>query len=225
MYGDRFWRAVPLALPFAILDQLDLGRSDSTRVGLFIGLAPLLALAFALACAVVAGSDPGVRRIAVATAVGTVVLLPASLVITWFVLLAAAYLAFVGLAVPVAIVEGTGPLASVRRSVALARADYVHALGSLAALFIVFFLSRQALVALLQGQADETIRVAVFLADLVLAPVMLLGAALLYYDQAARVGSGRPSRSRSRRRGRRDADLHPSLEADPSGRPDAPVEP
>jgi hypothetical protein len=197
IYGDNFWRALPLALPLAALDQLDFGRSQAARIGLFAAFTPLLALAFAFASALVAEISPSRRVLAGATVTGTAVLLPASLFVTWFALLLAAYLAFVGLAVPVAVVEEKGPVDSVRRAVTLARADYVHALGSLAALVLVFFLSRQVLVALLHGQADEAVRVAAFLADLVLAPVMLLGAAVLYQDQAARVVS------RGRDQGRR----------------------
>jgi hypothetical protein len=197
-YGDDFWRALPLALPLAALDQLDFGRSAAARMLLFAAFTPLLALAFAYASALVAKVRPSRRTLLLATAVGTAILLPVSLVVTWFALLTAAYLAFVGLAVPAAVVEETGPVASVRRGVALGRADYVHALGSLAALVIVFFLSRQALVALLHGQADETVRVAIFLADIVLAPIMLLGAAVLYFDQAARVGTGRRRRRSAR---------------------------
>jgi hypothetical protein len=197
-YGDDFWRALPLALPLAALDQLDFGRSAAVRMLLFAVFTPLLALAFAFASALVAKVRPSRRTLLLATAVGTAILLPVSLVVTWFALLTAAYLAFVGLAVPAAVVEETGPVVSVRRGVALGRADYVHALGALAALVIVFFLSRQALVALLHGQADETVRVAIFLADLVLAPIMLLGAAVLYFDQAARVGTGRRRRRSAR---------------------------
>ena len=124
-------------------------------------------------------------------------LLPASLVFTWFALAAAVYLSFVGLSVPAAVLEGTGFRASVRRAVQLGRADWVHALGSIAALVVVFFLSRQVLVSLLRGQADATIRVAIFLADVVLAPLMLLGTAMLYFDQAARVGIDRKRRRRA----------------------------
>ena len=69
----------------------------------------------------------------------------------------------------------------------LARADYVHALGSLATLVIVFVLTRLVLLLLLHGQANATARIAAFLADLVISPVILVGAALLYFDQAARV--------------------------------------
>jgi hypothetical protein len=197
LYGHRFWRALPLGLPIAILDQLDFGQVGWVRIALFLACAPFLAFAFAYASALAGRLDPAPRTYAVATAIGTIVLLPASLVLTWFALVAAAYLAFVGLAVPASVVERTGLRPSLRRAVELGRADYVHALGSIAALVIVFFLSRQVLVSLLRGQADETIRVAVFLADVVLSPVMLLGAALLYFDQAARVGVDRSGRRKA----------------------------
>jgi hypothetical protein len=112
-------------------------------------------------------------------------------VFTWFALLGALYLSFFGLSVPAAVIERIGFRASIRRALQLGRADWVHALGSIAALVIVFFLSRQVLVSLLRGQADATIRAAIFLADVVLAPLMLLGTAMLYFDQAARVGLDR----------------------------------
>jgi hypothetical protein len=195
LYGARFWRALPLGLPIAVLDQLELGRSNEARIALFLAFAPLLALAFTYASALAGQAEPTWRRLAVATAIGTAVLLPVSLLFTWFVLIAAIYLAFVGLAVPVAVLEGAGPRRALRRAVELGRADYVHALGSIAALVIVFFLSRQLLVVLLHGQADEAIRVAIFLADVVLAPMLLLGTALLYFDQAARADAGSPERA------------------------------
>jgi hypothetical protein len=220
-YGDNFWRALPLAVPFAVLDQLDRGLDGAIRIVLFVAFAPLLSFAFARAAAIAGRVEPSRRTLAVATAIGTAVLLPApAFLLVQFAVLAVAYLALVGLAVPVAVLEGTGPVRSLRRAVELGRADYIHAVGSLAALVVVFFLSRWVLVALLQGQADETIRVAVLLADLVLAPLMLLGAAMLYFDQAARVGS-----ARSHRRRGRDADLHPPVEADAARRADAPLEP
>ena len=197
LYGDNFWRSLPLGLPIATLDQLDLGRGGDVRVALFIACSPALALAFAYACTIAGGVAADVRTLALATAVGTVVLLPASLVVTWFALLAAVYLSFFGLSVPVTVLERVGFRAAIRRAVQLGRADWVHALGSIAALVVVFFLSRQVLVVLLRDQADETIRGAIFLADVVLAPLMLLGTAMLYFDQAARVG-----RERTRRGGR-----------------------
>ncbi|MGZ4389951.1 MAG: hypothetical protein ACXVZL_11280, partial [Gaiellaceae bacterium] len=83
----------------------------------------------------------------------------------------------------------------------LGAADYVHALGGIATLAIVFALSKFVLVLLLKGQADAAVRSALFLADLVLSPLLFVGAALLYYDQAARVG---------RRERRRDEESLPA---------------
>src|SRR6266545_887125 len=122
----------------------------------------------------------------------------------------------------VAVALGTAVLALValRRAGEIGRANYIHALGSLAALVIVFFVARIGLVALLQAQAENTVRIAVALADLVLSPLLFLGAALLYFDQAARV-----VHSGSRTRRRSDADVHPAVDADGSGRADPEVQP
>jgi hypothetical protein len=113
-----------------------------------------------------------------------------------FILPGLVWFAFVGLSVPAAVVEGTGVRASLARGVALGRADFVHALGSLAALAIIVFLTRAMLFILLKGFGESTERVASFVADLVVSPLLFLGAALLYFDQAARVGSGSRARSR-----------------------------
>jgi hypothetical protein len=51
---------------------------------------------------------------------------------------------------------------------------------------ITTFLTGLVLFVLLQGVGDQAVRVAAFLALLVLAPLFLLGAALLYVDQSAR---------------------------------------
>jgi hypothetical protein len=40
---------------------------------------------------------------------------------------------------------------------------------------------------LLRGQADAAERAAAFLGDLVVSPILYLGAALVYFDQAARL--------------------------------------
>jgi len=75
-------------------------------------------------------------------------------------------------------------------------------LGSIAALALVFFVARIGLVALLRAQAENTVRAAVFLADVALGPILFLGAALLYFDQEARL-SARPRGGRMRRAGAR----------------------
>jgi hypothetical protein len=52
----------------------------------------------------------------------------------------------------------------------------------------------------LRSQADNTIRTSIFLADLVVSPLLYLGAALIFADLVARVGSAATRR-------RSDADL------------------
>ena len=110
------------------------------------------------------------------------VFLPAPLVATVLGLLAfpaVAYLAFFGWVVPAALVEGTGFRESFRRAIRLARADYVHALGGLATLVIVFYVVRLMLALLIRGGGEVTERSAALLADLVLSPILFVGSAIL----------------------------------------------
>ena len=122
-------------------------------------------------------------------AAGTVVFVPAALLFPWFALASVLWLALIGLAVPAAMVEGASFTGSLRRGLELARVDYIHAAGSLATLVILFFLMRLGLALLLESQADNTVRTAIFLSDVVLAPLLFLGGALLYVDQDARLRS------------------------------------
>ena len=71
----------------------------------------------------------------------------------------------------------------------LGRADYVHAVASLATLVILFALVKLTLALLLNDLGDAGERAALGLADLVVSPLLFLGGALLYVDQAARVRS------------------------------------
>ncbi len=206
-YGARFWLCLPLGLPLAVAEQAIIGRGIDFQIVVLCLFAPLFTVAFVAASLLVLRARPPRRRLLYAGAVGVLVWLLAP------VLPALAWLALFGLAVPVALVEPLGLRATLRRARQLAAADYVHALGSLCTLVIVVSLSAGVLTALLHGQAETARRVAAFLALLVLSPLLYLGSALLYVDQAARLVS------------RRDADLHPALDPDPTGRPDAQVEP
>ncbi len=94
--------------------------------------------------------------------------------------------------------ERLGPVGALRRTVELARADYVHAAGSFATLALLFGLTRLAMGLLLSSQADATVRVAIFLADVVISPLLFLGAAIVYVDLVARVGLSRDERRRLR---------------------------
>jgi hypothetical protein len=219
LYGARFWASVALGFGPAAVALMLRELPDVFRWTLIPVLgAAIWALAYIGACRVGLAVGVDRRNIGTAFAVGMVAFLPLILqrvlVLPGFDVVTLAYFALVGLAVPVALVEGRGFRDSLRRGLQLGRADFVHAFGSLATLVITTFLTGLVLFFLLRGVGDQAVRVAAFLALLVLAPLFLLGAALLYVDQAARVVDSSPRPRRS------DADLHPALEPDGAGRPD-----
>jgi hypothetical protein len=198
VYGENFLRALPLGLPVAVADQLQLNGDVAQRIVALAVFAPVFTAAYVYACILSSGHRPSPRQWATTLAVGTLVFLPAALTFPWFALAAVLWLGLVSQVVPAAAIEGRPPGDSVRRGLELARADYIHAAGSLATLAILFGLTRIVLGFLLRSQADNTIRVSIFLADTVLGPILFIGAAMLYVDQAARAKAGSP-RSRRRR--------------------------
>jgi hypothetical protein len=193
-YGERFWRSLALGVPIAVEHQLAIGRSLEARVLLLAAFAPVFALTAAAATALVRRETLTPHALGSALAAGTVVFLPAAFFFPWFLFASVAWLALVGLAVPVVVAEQRGPWQAIVRATRLARADYVHAAGSLATLVLIFGLVRVLLVQLLHAQADNTLRAAALLGDLLLSPLLFLGAAMLYYDQEARsrIGRGEP---------------------------------
>ncbi len=189
LYGRTFSQALPLGLTLAVADQIFRDLAFGAQVLALLAFSPLFSLSYAGAVAVVTGARPPLSRWALAVVLGTIAFVPAAFLLPWFALLAFAWLAVVGLVVPVVMIEGGDARSAFARALRLARADYIHALGSLATLAILFFLTRLMLALLLRGAGDQAERIAVFLADLVLAPVLFLGSALLYFDQAARLES------------------------------------
>jgi hypothetical protein len=216
LYGSRFWPSLALGLPLAVATQLSLGRSPNEQTAILFLLTPFVAAAFVRACWLAHGAKPTLTAYLCAV----LVFAPVPFLVRVFVLPAVAWLALFGLAIPAAMVERLPFRRALRRGRELALADYAHALGSLAALVIVVVISVVTLVLLLRSQGDNGQRIAHLLADLVVSPLLYLGAALLYLDQSARVGS-----DASDRRRRRDAHFHPPVDADAAGRHDAQVEP
>lgn len=225
LYGRRFLLCLPLGLPAAALDLVAAEVPRATGFWIALTAGPVLLTASYVGATLIAFDVPRApRRLALAFAAGALVFVPFPLLASLFILPGLAWLALFGLVVPAILLEDRGFRDGLNRATRLARADYVHALGALAALALVYFVSRFGLAVLLRGQGDQTEAVAAFLADLVVSPLLFLGAALLYVDQAARVvDSGRPTRKRPRRASR--ADLHPADDAHGAGRPDAQVEP
>jgi hypothetical protein len=215
-YGDRFWAVLPLGVPLAVVDQLSVRQPGAVQMLVYWAATPLFVAAYLWACRLVL--DAAVTRTAVLVAV--LLYLPFPALRALFILPAVAWFAFIGLSVPAAMVERLRFRDALARGRRLGTSDYVHALGSLAALVVVVGVAANTLSALLHTQGDNGQRVAVAASDLVLGPLLFVGGALLYLDQAARVGS-----AASDRRRRRDAHFHPPVDADATGRHDAQVEP
>jgi hypothetical protein len=186
LYGRHFLRALPLGVAVAAINQVTTGASRGVVMGVLVVTAPVFSVAYAYAATLVVGREVPLHSWVVAVGAGTLVFVPAALLFPWFALAAVLWLALVGLVVPVAIAEGTSFTSSLRRALELGRVDYVHAAGSLGTLVVLFFLMRAGLALLLNSQADNTVRTAIFLADAVLAPLLFIGGAILYVDQDAR---------------------------------------
>lgn len=116
-------------------------------------------------------------------------------------LFAVAWLVFVGFSIPVAALEHDGESGgwfarlahALHRSVELARAEFLHAVGVVAALLLSYSLVAPLLAAALVGFAENGARASFFLVQVVLAPFFLLGLAVLYFEQRARAVSSRGS--------------------------------
>jgi hypothetical protein len=192
LYGRRFWPSLALGAGPAVVGVASSFLGRTAAIGLLTAAGSLaMAVSYVGASVIVAGRRPPRRTLAVATCAGFLVYLPVPYLTLLFVLPAVAWLAFFGLAVPAAVIEGLGLRDAFRRGVELGRADFVHAAGSLAALVVVVFLTEWVMSVLLHGGSGQAVRVAAFLASFVVTPLLFLGAALLYYDQAARVSSPR----------------------------------
>jgi hypothetical protein len=221
LYGRHFWPALALGIPVGLF-----GALASALDGWWYAITSwtlgtvLLTVTYVGASALAAERPVPRRRLLTAFTVGVVAFLPFPVLVLLYILPAVAWLALVGLAVPVAVMEGAGFVDSLKRGYRLGRVDYVHSLGAMAALGIAFYLSTRVLAVAINAGSGQAAEIARPLAEGVLWPVVVLGASLLYFDQAARLASPRPRARRSR-----DADLHPADDADRPGRADAEGEP
>ncbi len=186
LYGRNVWAALALGISLTAINQVSAGHETLVQVLVLAAGAPLMAASFTAASALVGGVRPDGPQLARAVVVGALVFVPAAFLALVYVFPAIAWLALVGLVVPVLVIERLPVVAALRRAVALARADFVHAFGALATLVILFGLVRLMLALLLRDLGDSGERIALGLADLVVSPLLFLGGALLYVDQAAR---------------------------------------
>ena len=192
-YGNGFWRLLPLGIPLAVVDQACVRQSPGVQMLIYWAALPLFVAGYVLACWRILGARPT----AVALAVGALVWLPFPALRSVYILPGLAWLAFIGLAVPAAMVGRLRFRDALVRGRELGTADFAHSLGSLASLVVVVGVAGNTLSALLRSQGDSGQRVALFISDLILSPMLFVGGAMLYVDQAARVGSPRSTRRRS----------------------------
>ncbi|HUK93831.1 MAG TPA: hypothetical protein VLU96_02110 [Gaiellaceae bacterium] len=215
LYRRRFWPSLALGLgPAAAAVGLAAIPGWWTLAFLPTVWVCLMTAAYVRAVTIAFGEPVPRRTIWTALAVGYVVVLPAPFLLWLFVLPAVVWIGLAGLAVPAAVIEKRGFRDSLRRGFELGRADPVHAIGSIAALVIVAFLTSTVLFFLLRSGSEAALAVAAFLSLLLISPILFLGAALLYFDQAARATTRR-----------NDADLHHALQPDRAGSADAEGEP
>jgi hypothetical protein len=192
LYGRRFWIALALGVgPVIVVVTVNALPGRSGLVFAATGGALLLTLSYVAASSLAANVRPGRRTVLTAVVTGVLVFAPVPFLTALLILPGLIWLAFFGLAVPVVLIEEKGIRQAVRRSISLARADFVHALGSLAALVIVFLISALSLAYLLGQFGEQSRDLAALIPLALVSPLVFLGSALLYFDQAARLASRR----------------------------------
>jgi hypothetical protein len=187
-YGDHFWPSLALGVPPAVVAVIF--RAVSRNVQLV--LAPtaggaLVTGAYVAGCVLVLEVRPTRARLAATWATGWLVFSPAPFLVIGFVVPGLLWLTALGLVVPVLVAENVGIRAAFAGAWTLARADFVHAIGTLFTLAVLVLLSQSVLVLVLRGAGNNGVSAALFLASVVLSPLLFIGTALLYVDQSARV--------------------------------------
>jgi hypothetical protein len=187
-YGRRFWACLALGVAPAALAVLFANVSRE----LVLILAPtlsgaIISAAFVRACTLVLETVPPRRRLVEAWLLGWLVFVPVPFLVLAFVIPGVVWLAALGLVVPVVVAEEIRPRAALARAWRLARADFLHAFGSLFTLGVVVVLTQTVLLFILRGFGGAEVSTALFLASVVVSPLLFVGAALLYVDQEARV--------------------------------------
>jgi hypothetical protein len=211
LYGDRLWPALGLGAVYS--GALVLTRLVHPALGIFAA-ALLFVLAFGAATRLAIGDSfreawaQVVVRLPVLLVLAVVVGLPFILAVGYLLVLGLLFTAFwfglTAFSVPAAVAErgddGRSWLQAVayalERTILLARTEYLHATGVVAALLLVNLLFERVLSGALVGFADNTQAFAVVLAQLVLAPFVFLGLSVLYFEQRARAAA-RPARDAS----------------------------
>lgn len=200
LYGERVWAVAGVG---AFLAGSLLAASVTGHV---IPLVVIVAVAFTAAYAVSARIAQGDAareawaqlglRVPVLLVLTVVVSVPFVLgrVDPVLLIFGVAWLAFVGLSIPVAMLERPAGrdawydriALALTRATELARAEYLHVLGVMAAFVVVYLLLGPVIAVLLTGFADNGRLAATVIANGVVGPFFFLGLSLLYFEQRAR---------------------------------------
>ena len=154
LYGDRFWPSIALGLGPAILFAIVQPLPVVLQLPVAAGAGSVLMTASYIgACLIVGGPAPR-RAIWYGFVVGfliwpTVALLPLLFAATgsvWITLIGPflpilLWLAYVGMAVPAAVIERLDYRLALQRGIDLAKVDFVHVLGTLVTLVITYHLT------------------------------------------------------------------------------------
>ena len=206
IYGNRIRAAIGLGLVYA--GGLLLAAIVHVAV-YYLVTAIMFTMASGVAVRLVAGDTfteawaQVLVRFPVILLLAAVVGLPFALAgyLSLLFILVAFWLGLTVFAVPAAMVEQTRASGgtyqvvtyALERTLALAKVDYLHATGVVAALLIVNVLFGVLLAGLLIGFADNATLIAIAIVQVVLAPFFFIGLSVLYFEQRARaaVSSGR----------------------------------
>jgi hypothetical protein len=187
-YGDHFWPCIALGVAPAVLAVVIANVSRTVAIVLSPTLfGAVLSATYVGASVLVLERLPSRSRLVLAWLVGWLVFAPVPFLVLVFIVPALAWLAALGLAVPALVVEDLPARTAFARAWRLARADYLHAIGSLGTLAILVLLTQAVLAFTLRSFGGAGVSVAFFLASVTVSPLLLIGSALLYVDQAARV--------------------------------------
>jgi hypothetical protein len=211
IFGARPWPFLAIGMTEAV--GL-LAANSLPYLGGLLLLSVLFAACFGLVTRLVAGDDLGSSLARVGQAMP--VLLPLGFVVATpfylgfvaglvFLVFSAGWLGLTSFSVPAALVEpaedpgwATRTAQALRRTLLLARTEYVHAAGVAAALVVIYVVLSILLAGLLRGYAENTRLMAQALAQIPLAPFFFIGLSVLYFEQCARAleSPGRPRRRR-----------------------------
>jgi hypothetical protein len=198
--GERLWAAAGIGV-FLAGAILLIGVVSHLLVAIFI-VAPAVTVCWAVAARIALGDSAGEAwaqagaRAPVLLPLTIIVSLPFVLGVVDVLILffSVAWISFVGLAIPVAMIErapeGTSWFGQIgfalTRATDLARVEFLHVLGVCAALAVIYALFGPFLGALLTGFGDNGSLAARALSNGVLGPFFFLGLSVLYFEQKAR---------------------------------------